>query len=170
MRTMELIAVIVVLGLGLSGCCHMANCCGKQSTKNSAGCMTVCSKCGMKKGMCKCGAAHAQLAEINTPALKTILDSGVPVTLVDARTGKFDDGRRISGALNLSPDATDTEIQGKLKDKNALIVSYCANLKCPASSKLAARLQMLGYKHVLEYSHGIEGWLAGGNPVTPSAK
>jgi len=120
--------------------------------------------------MCKCGAPHAQLAEINTPALKTILASGVPVTLVDARTGKFDDGRRIPGALNLSPDATEPEIQSLLKDKNALIVSYCANLKCPASAKLAARLQMLGYKHILEYPHGIEGWVADGNPVTPGAK
>jgi rhodanese-related sulfurtransferase len=106
-----------------------------------------------------------QLPVIGTAALKTMMDAGVPMTFVDSRTGKYDDGRRIPGALSLSPVATEQEIQNVLKSKDALIVSYCANLKCHASLMLAVRLQGLGYKHILEYPYGIEGWFEAGFPV-----
>ena len=127
----------------------------------------TCPHCGMEKGKCKCGAKAAPMAEINTSALKALIDSGVTLTLVDARVGKYDDGRRIPKALNLGPEAKDSEIQSALPSKDTLIVSYCANLKCPASRLLAARLAELGYKRVLEYPQGIEGWVSEGNPVTP---
>jgi rhodanese-related sulfurtransferase len=110
------------------------------------------------------------MAEINTSALKSLLNSGVKVTLVDARTGKFDDGRRILDAINLGPEAKDEEIMRALKSKDALIVSYCANLKCQVSRQLAARLTAMGYKHVLEYPQGIEGWVGEGNPVIQVSK
>jgi len=110
------------------------------------------------------------MAEINTSALKTMIDSGVTMTLVDARTGTFDDGRRIQNALNISPAAKDDEVQGALSSKDAIIVTYCAGMKCPASRELAARLTTMGYKHVLEYPQGIEGWTAEGNPVTQTTK
>ena len=99
-----------------------------------------------------------------------MIDSNVALTLVDARTGKYDDGRRIPNALNLGPAATDTEIRSVLKSKDALIVSYCANLQCPASRQLAVKLVALGYTRVLEYPQGIEGWVSEGNPVAKAAK
>ena len=138
----------------------------------ASGCCSMCKHKKSDDGKCSCGMTTKAMpmAEINTSALKTLIDSGVKVTLVDARTGKFDDGRRISNALNLGPEAKDDEIQGSLKSKDALIVSYCANLKCPASRQLAARLTTMGYKHVLEYPQGIEGWTAEGNPVTQVSK
>ncbi|OGV69776.1 MAG: hypothetical protein A2283_14565 [Lentisphaerae bacterium RIFOXYA12_FULL_48_11] len=110
------------------------------------------------------------MAEINTTALKTLIDSGVQLTLIDARTGKYDDGRRISNALNLGPDAKTEEIESALRSKDAIIVTYCVNLKCPASKLLTARLTSLGYKHILKYPQGIEGWVSKGNPVTQGSK
>lgn len=110
------------------------------------------------------------MAEINTSALKALIDASAPLTLVDARTGKYDDGRRISNALNLSPEAKDDEIQRVLKSKDALIVPCCVNPKCPASRQLAARLTALGYTRVLEYPQGIEGWVGEGNAVTQAPK
>ena len=129
-----------------------------------------CPQCSMARGQCKCKKTGTTMAEINTSALKTLIDSGVQLTLVDARTGKFDDGRRISNALNISPEAKGDDIQRALQSKDAMIVSYCANLKCPASRLLAAKLVTLGYKHVLEYPQGIEGWVGEGNPVTQISK
>ena len=129
-----------------------------------------CPHCGMQKGHCKCTATATPMAEINTSALKALIDSGVALTLVDARVGKYDDGRRIPKALNLGPEAKDSEIESALPSKDALIVSYCANLKCPASRLLAARLTALGYKRVLEYPQGIEDWVSEGNPITPGSK
>jgi len=110
------------------------------------------------------------MAEINTPALKALISSGVKLTLVDARVGKYDDGRRIPNAINVGPEATVNEIEIVLPSKEALIVTYCVNLKCPASRILAARLTALGYKWVLEYPEGIEGWVAQGNLVTQNPK
>ncbi|MFA5043959.1 MAG: rhodanese-like domain-containing protein [Kiritimatiellia bacterium] len=171
MKTIVWMAAIALLVVGLTGCqcmrnwhgCHVKK--GASMTENSA-----CAKCGLPRGKCKCPSGPTMIPEINTAALKTLIDSGATLTLLDARTGKYDDGRRIPGALSLAPDAKDEAILAMLKSKDALIVTYCANLKCPASVMLADKLQALGYKHILEYPYGIEGWAAEGNPVTPAAK
>ncbi|MEW6712245.1 MAG: hypothetical protein AB1403_20665, partial [Candidatus Riflebacteria bacterium] len=44
-------------------------------------------------------------ATINTQGLKTMLDSGVPLIVLDARSGKYDDGTRIPGALSLNAES-----------------------------------------------------------------
>jgi rhodanese-related sulfurtransferase len=131
-------------------------------------------KDGCASGACmpKAGAAHGKMMakevamdakqkpDINTAVLSTLLRSGVPVTVLDARTGKYDDGRRIPGAQALSPEASAEEAAKLIPSKESLVVTYCANLHCPASAALAAHLRKLGYKNVLEYPYGIEGWAA----------
>ena len=60
-------------------------------------------KCGAPKGSaaCKVGCAAAKVksapAAIDTPALATLIKSSVQLVVLDARSGKFDDGRRIPG-------------------------------------------------------------------------
>ena len=113
MKKLVTLSMALVVMIAVSGCHSMGQrhqCNGaKCSSCDKAGKMN-CPKCGMPKGHCKCSAMAKSMAEINTQALKSLIDSSVPLTLVDARTGKFDDGRRIQNALNLSPDATDEEI------------------------------------------------------------
>ena len=173
MKKIRMFGMVLAVAIVASGCSSMCNqnggggtkcsACGKTNTMN-------CPHCGMPMGQCKCPTMAKPMAEINTAALKALINSNVALTLVDARTGKFDDGRRIQNALNLGPDAKDEDIASALKSKDALIVSYCANLKCPASRMLAAKLITLGYTHVLEYPQGIEGWVGEGNPVTQVSK
>jgi rhodanese-related sulfurtransferase len=170
MKKLVMSALVVMLGLGLAGCCCMRCMTGHHAGSKSAGCMTVCSKCGQPQGECKCGAPMTQLPVVGTAALKTMMDAGVPMIPVDSRTGKYDDGRRIPGAVSLSPVATEQEIQNVLKSKDALIISYCANLKCHASLMMGVRLQALGYTHVLEYPYGIDGWAEAGYPVALPTK
>ena len=167
MKRMMWIAVVALLGLGLNGCC-----CMHKSGKGGPGMsgQTACFKCGHSGATCQCMAGPKQVAELNTAALKTLLDAGVPLTVLDARMGKYDDGRRIPGAQSLGADAKDEDILAKLKSKDALIVTYCANLKCPASRTLADRLRKLGYMRVVEYPYGIEGWAAEGNLIVQPAK
>lgn len=169
-KTIIMPVFVMLMGFGLVGCAHMGKMCGHGSKGKSAGAMTVCAKCGVHNGKCKCGMGTAQLPVVGTAALKTLIDSGVPMTIVDARTGKFDDGRRIPGAMSLSPEASEQDIQKVLSSKETLVVSYCAGVKCPASRMLATRLQGLGYKHVLEYTQGIEGWTEAGYLATPAAR
>ena len=87
------------------------------------------------------------------------------VVALDARTGAFDDGRRVPGARMLAPTAKDAEVTALLPDKKALVVTYCTGLKCPASHMLGEKLRAMGYVNVLEYHEGIDGWAAAGNAV-----
>lgn len=102
---------------------------------------------------------------VNTLGLKTLIGSGVPLTILDARSGKYDDGKRIAGALSLNAESKAEEIAKVLPKKDALIVTYCANLKCPASNALYNHLKSLGYTNLIEYPEGIQGWIEAGNPV-----
>lgn len=107
-------------------------------------------------------------ATINTLGLKTLINSKVPLIVLDARSGEFDDGKRLPGALSLNADSKAEDIAKALPSKEALIVTYCSNLKCPASHKLYTHLQSLGYTNLIEYPEGIQGWVEAGNPVTSS--
>lgn len=107
-------------------------------------------------------------ATLNTLALKTLLDSGVPLTILDARSGKFDDGMRIPGAKSLNSESKPEEIAKIVPNKEALVVTYCSNLQCPASDMLYKHLKSLGYTNVIEYPEGIQGWKEAGNQVKPA--
>lgn len=102
---------------------------------------------------------------ITGSALKALLDAKVPVVVADARSGKYDDGRRIPTAISLNAGSSEEEITKVIPNKDTLVVTYCANPKCPASSKLASHLTSLGYKNVIELPEGIDGWVAAGYTV-----
>ncbi len=102
---------------------------------------------------------------INITVLENLLESNLPMVLLDARTGKWDDKTRIPGAQSLNDKSTKDEVEKVIKNKDTLVIVYCANLKCPASNKLYIHLKKLGYKNVLEYPFGIEGWLESGNDI-----
>src|SRR5579871_4796677 len=78
--------------------------------------------------------------KIDTYALANLIASGVPLVILDARGGKYDDGKRIAHAKFLSYEATEKEAAQVIPSKNALVVVYCSNLQCPASSNLGKRL------------------------------
>ncbi len=102
---------------------------------------------------------------INVPALETLINLKVPLTLCDARSGKYDDGNRIPGALALNDRSSLVDVRSALPDKERLVVTYCVNLQCPASHNLFLRLKKLGYKNVVELPEGIEGWVKAGHQV-----
>ncbi len=99
---------------------------------------------------------------VDAKGLKAMLDDGKPVTVVDARTAKYDDGNRVPGAIALPADADDASIAAALPAKDACIVAYCSNTQCPASKNLAARLKDLGYENVFVMPEGLAGWLEAG--------
>jgi len=143
-------AAVTVLALAafLSGCCARKGGCPFSGSTDAGS-----------------DAAPADETEVSADVLETLLASGASVTVLDARTGKYDDGRRIPGAKSLSAKSTEQEAAAVVQSKDALVVTYCSNLKCPASRMLAARLKELGYKNVLEYPEGIDGWAAAGKEV-----
>ncbi len=101
----------------------------------------------------------------NTTVLENLLESNLPMVLLDARTGKWDDKTRIPGAKSLNDKSTKDEVEKIIETKDILVITYCANLKCPASNNLYIHLKKLGYKNVLVYPFGIERWLEAGNDI-----
>ena len=132
--------------------------------------LSGCLPCRSAGGQCGVVSAPgvetaSTLPTLNTAGLKVLLDSGASLTLLDARYGKYDDGRRIPGAKSLNAKSTASQIAAVIPSKESLVVTYCSNQKCPASNMLAEHLGELGYKNVIEYPYGIAGWADAGNKV-----
>jgi len=154
------LAVLVALSVGLALPVLAKS--GKDGCGGGGHAKEEMKGCGMGSACQKPAAAQA---EISTEALATLLASGAKVTVLDARTGKFDDGRRIPGAKSLAPDATAEQAAALIPAKDAAVVTYCSGVKCPASAALAKQLRSLGYVGVLEYPQGIAGWADAGKEV-----
>lgn len=140
---------------------------GVSSSWAGEGCGAVKGACAMSKSA---PAAKADSGDgygtIDGVALKKLIDSKLPVVIIDARSAKWDDGKRIPGAISLTTESSDDAVASALPSKDGLIVSYCSNLKCPASAKLAEKLVGLGYKNVLKYPEGLEDWIQSGYEIT----
>lgn len=115
---------------------------------------------------CEIPTANIAIGKIDTTALKNLLDSKTKMILLDARTGKWDDGKRIPGAQSLTSEDPAEKFHSLIPNKNSLIVVYCSNLQCGASERLAHRLTELGYTFILKYPEGIEEWISKKNPIT----
>ena len=125
-----------------------------------------CSTCAVGSAPEKAVEAVETDAEINVHAVEVLRRSGVKLFILDARSGKWDDGRRIPGATSVSPGTKADKVAEVIgKNKDVLVITYCTNVKCPASRMLAKHLKSLGYRNVLEYPGGIEGWAAAGYTV-----
>lgn len=145
--------------------CTSTNACAWKAdcSKDKAACSKDKSADGAKKACCaKTCPVDMSKGTVDAKGLKAMLDDGKPVTVVDARTAKYDDGNRVPGAIALPADADDAAIAAALPAKDACIVAYCSNTQCPASKNLAARLKDLGYENVFVMPEGLAGWLESG--------
>lgn len=102
---------------------------------------------------------------VTTDQLDQLINSKEDVYLFDARSAKYDDGKRIPTGVALSYNASAKEVAEVIPYKNSLVITYCSNLQCPASAKLAKHLHDLGYTNVKEYPEGIKGWRDAGKHV-----
>jgi rhodanese-related sulfurtransferase len=96
--------------------------------------------------------------------LKAKMDRGEKFVLVDALSAKHYASSHLPGAVNLPYEFVD-EAETVLPDKDAEIVVYCMNLDCGASTEVARELEEMGYRHVLHYAEGKQGWLRAGLPI-----
>lgn len=171
------LVLAVISLLGGTGLVIAKQCCGtcKRPALTAASATAACSVAKAENcagGGCGPGAAAKAAkieaeppALIGTATLKILLRADAGTVLLDARTGRYDDGKRIPGAQPLYAGSTAQEVERLIPDKNQLVVTYCSNVQCPASSQLARHLRTLGYENVLEYPAGIQGWIEAGNSV-----
>lgn len=102
-------------------------------------------------------------AEINAPALKILMDSGLPLVVLDAR--KSTGGKKIPRSIPMKYDVSAEEIARLIPSKETLIIVYCEDIKCPEDAYLASHLNKLGYRNVIEFSAGIDSWIEQNYPV-----
>lgn len=74
--------------------------------------------------------------------------------LVDVFDHNHYEAEHIKGAISL-PLSEINENAKRLLKPDETIITYCANLQCPASTKAAQDLLFLGFKNVLNYKGGL---------------
>ena len=102
--------------------------------------------------------------EISREELKAKMDRGDDFVLVEALSRPHFESSHLPGAINLPYEFVD-EAERVLPDKRAEIVVYCMNEECESSREEARELQEMGYRHVLHYAGGKQGWIKAGLPV-----
>jgi rhodanese-related sulfurtransferase len=107
-------------------------------------------------------------AELNAKALQILIETEVPMVIVDARNSESFEKAHIAGAINVPSESSEDEISRSISDKEVLIITYCGSVQCPLSRNLARTLKNLGYNNVIEYPQGMEGWVKNLGPVEGS--
>lgn len=103
--------------------------------------------------------------KLDTQAVEVLMNSGYPVVVADARLPRYDDGRRLPGAVLIPHNADESVIRRLIPSKDTIIITYCSNRRCPMAGKLAENLIKLGYHNVLHYPVGLKGWEQAGKAL-----
>ena len=105
-----------------------------------------------------------QIETMDARALKTALDDGRELRLLDARLPEqFEEGH-LPGAVLATSDTIIEQAGRLIPDRSTTVVTYCGRLSCRRSSRAAERLAGLGY-HAIEFPGGLEEWRENGYPV-----
>jgi molybdopterin/thiamine biosynthesis adenylyltransferase/rhodanese-related sulfurtransferase len=101
--------------------------------------------------------------EVSLDELKRRLDAKEPYTLLDVREKEEYRAGYIPGAVSIPRGFLEIQVEGRLPDKNAKIVAYCAG---GTRSALAAKtLAELGYTNVETANPGFVRWKDVGYPI-----
>lgn len=100
--------------------------------------------------------------------IQRLLQTKASITLVEALPEKYYREGHLPGAVHLPHDQVRERATQLLPDKNAFIVTYCANTPCQNSAIAAKTLEALGYTNVHEYVEGKQDWVDAGLPLETS--
>lgn len=88
--------------------------------------------------------------------LKTALEAGENIVVIDARSYEAYQQEHIPGTINIPHRQMSVETTKEL-DQAALIVTYCDGIGCNASTKGALNMTKLGFR-VKELIGGLDWW------------
>jgi molybdopterin/thiamine biosynthesis adenylyltransferase/rhodanese-related sulfurtransferase len=107
--------------------------------------------------------ARRETKEVSLDELKRRLDKKEPYTLLDVREKEEYRAGYIPGAVSIPRGFLEIQVEGRLPDKSAKIVAYCAG---GTRSALAAKtLAELGYTNVETANPGFVRWKDLGFPI-----
>ena len=109
--------------------------------------------------------AKMETGEMTPKKLKTMLDKEEEVIILDVREAN----QRAEGQIYaddyfaITRGNLEFKVLNKIKNKNALIVTYCRG---GSRGALAAQtLRKLGYKNAVNLKGGLKGWAKAGYPI-----
>jgi rhodanese-related sulfurtransferase len=110
--------------------------------------------------------AKRRVRETNVDEIKSRLDRGDKLVLVDVREDREFDADHIPNAVHLGKGVIERDVEAKYPDLNTELVLYCGG---GFRSALAAdNLQKMGYTNVISMDGGISDWRQKGYPLEKS--
>ena len=108
--------------------------------------------------------AKKRVRETTVDQVKTRLDSGEKLLIVDVREDHEWARDHLPGATHLGKGVIERDAEAKLPDKEAEVILYCGG---GFRSALAAdNLQKMGYINIISMDGGIRDWREKGYPLT----
>ena len=108
--------------------------------------------------------AKSRVRETNVDEVKSRLDHGDKLVLVDVREESEFAKDHLPGAIHLGKGVIERDVEAKVPDLDAPLVLYCGG---GFRSALAAdNLQKMGYTNVISMDGGIRVWREKGHPLT----
>lgn len=102
------------------------------------------------------------IPDLTREQLKTHLDHGEPIQLVDALPPDKFEFSHLPGAINIPAEEVALLAPRLLTDKQQRIVVYGAGRECDASKRAAIDLVNMGYRQVMIFRGGKRDWIAAG--------
>jgi rhodanese-related sulfurtransferase len=108
--------------------------------------------------------ARKNIREVSIDEVKSRLDRGAQILLVDVREESEFAADHLPGAIHLGKGIIERDIEARVPDPSTPMVLYCGG---GFRSALAAEaLQKMGYTDVLSMDGGIRGWRERAFPLT----
>ena len=108
--------------------------------------------------------AKGRVREVSVQDVKSLLDKGESLHLVDVREDNEWAKGHLPGAKHLGKGIIERDVENAIPDRGSRIVLYCGG---GFRSALAAdNLQNMGYENVLSMDGGYSGWENAGLPTT----
>jgi len=104
---------------------------------------------------------------INVEELKKIQKEEKNVKIINVLPRQAFEKEHIPNTMNLPVDDENfvKNVENIVPDKNQKVVVYCSSKQCPSSGKAAEKLEQAGFKNVLDFERGTEGWKKTGETV-----
>jgi len=90
--------------------------------------------------------------------IKQKVQNNEDIVLIDSLSKESFCAKHIPGSINIPANKIREYAEIILPDKNQSMVVYCKNVSCKTSDHAAETLISLGYKNVIHYPEGLEGW------------
>jgi len=107
--------------------------------------------------------AKSRVRETNVDEVRSRLDRGDKLVLVDVREDREFDADHLPGAVHLGKGIIERDVEDKYPDLQTELILYCGGGFRSALS--ADNLQKMGYSNIISMDGGIRSWREKGYPL-----